>query len=165
MRNCAFCPTICRKACEPPGAICVVLYRSRGHRMATRHRTDFNILHESSMNSNGFRLCDDRVCISPRAHPAPKFAFWYSKNSGFVVSTMSPGMHRCCHRRPRIIHRRRGWWPPTQSWPQIGPTWEPSWSKIGMVWDPSAWPRKSGILFATGYGVVLGQCRFVVLIQ
>ena len=106
MRNCAFCPAICRKAGEPPGAIFAVLYRSRRHRMATRHRTDFNISYESSMNSNGFSLCDDRACISQRAHTAPKSAFWCSKNSGFVVFTMSPGMHRCCHRRPRIIHRR-----------------------------------------------------------
>ena len=96
MRNCAFCPAICRKAGEPPGAIFAVLYRSRRHRMATRHRTDFNISYESSMNSNGFRLCDHRVCISPRAHPTPKFAFWCSKNSGFVVFTMSPSirLHR-----------------------------------------------------------------------
>ena len=74
--------------------------------MATRNRTDFNISYKSSTNSNGFNLRDDRACISQRAHTAPKSAFWCSKNSGFVVFTMSPGMHRCCHRRPRIIHRR-----------------------------------------------------------
>ena len=60
--------------------------------MATRHRTDFNILHETSMNPNGFRLCGDRVCISPRAHPTPKFAFWPSK----IVVLLFPQFRREC---------------------------------------------------------------------
>ena len=98
--------------------------------MATRHRTDFNMVHESSMKSNSFRLHDDRFCILPRAHSTPKFAIWCSTTCAFVVSTMSPGMRRCCDRRPRIIHRRGRWWPATPGWPRIGPIWDPGRAKF-----------------------------------
>ena len=98
--------------------------------MATRHRTDFNISNESSMNSNDFRLHDHRCCILQRAHSTPEFAIWCSKNNGFVVSTMSQEMRRCCDRRHRITNRWGRWWPPTPGWPQIGPIWDPGRAKF-----------------------------------
>ena len=88
------------------GPFLAILCRSRRHRMATRYRIDFNISYKTSMSSNGFTLRKNRACISQRAHTASKSAFSPKKNSGFVVFTMSPGMHRCRHRRPSIIDLR-----------------------------------------------------------
>ena len=69
----------------------------------TRYRVDFNKSYKTPTNSDGFNSRKDRACISQRANTASKFAFSSKKNSGFVVFTMSPQMHRCCHREIRII--------------------------------------------------------------
>ena len=69
----------------------------------TRYRVDFNKSYKTPTNSDGFNSRKDRASISQRANTASKFAFSSKKNSGFVVFTMSPQMHRCCHREIRII--------------------------------------------------------------
>ena len=90
-RNFAVRQRIYSKTGEPPDASFAILYPSSWHRLSTSLCIDFEILYESSMNSNGFPLPHIRYSLL-LITSKPEICNLAQENNGFVVLPMPPWM-------------------------------------------------------------------------
>ena len=129
MRNCAPCPTICMKAGEPPDASCDFISSakaSNGDTMSHRFQHFAWILDEFEWFSFALRS----ILHFTTTAFNPVICNLVQQTSWFCCFHNVAGNAPMFGRRPRIIHRRGGWWPPTSGWPQIGPIWDPGRAKF-----------------------------------